>query len=161
MKLFDMTLARQQRKRDEPIQCEHAGCVNTTREGKSLCSDHIEQSPYAIQIRLRLEQRDAEDQRVTKLGPKAMRLDSMTVEEILLQLSIQGSRSVERLAVDLNIERETMLQYAHGLRKANLVTFSLTKRGGTVLNPKLPMLSPEFREADAAAGRAAMKRASA
>lgn len=161
MKLFDMTLAWNQRKRDEPIHCEHPGCTNSTREGKALCQDHVLESAYAIRIRRQLDQRTAEDANVTELGHKAVRLDGMTVEEILLQLSIHGARSVKRLAKELNIDEETMLQYCEGLRKVKLVTFSLSKRGATIINPKFPVFSSEFREADAAAGRADAKRASA
>lgn len=158
MRLMNPALLVAPRKRDVGVTCEHAGCSNWTKEGKSLCPDHVQELPYVIQIRQQLEQRVEEDRRVAELGAKAVRLDGMTVEEILLQLAIHGSRSVERLARDTNTEYDTMLKYAAALRKARLVTFTYSKRGATILHPKLPMLSPEFREADAATTKSAMKK---
>lgn len=129
-----------QPRRLSPRHCEAAGCVHATREGKAYCSDHVEMHPYVQDLIARLDQRESEDERVQKRGPRAVNLQGITTQEILQHLAFHGPRTEERLCRELNLEVKTLQGYVQALRRKKLVTLGHTKRGSTVVKLTKPLL---------------------
>ncbi|MCO5169301.1 MAG: hypothetical protein M9894_23400 [Planctomycetes bacterium] len=122
-----------QPRRLSPRHCEAPGCSQATREGKAYCSDHVEMHPYVQDLIARLEQRESEDDRVNRRGPRAVNLQGITTQEILQHLAFHGPRTEERLCRELNLEVKTLQGYVQALRRKKLVTLGHTKRGSTVV----------------------------
>jgi predicted transcriptional regulator len=122
-----------QPRRLSPRHCEATGCSHATREGKAYCSDHVEMHPYVQDLITRLEQREEEDERVNKRGPRAVNLQGITTQEILQHLAFHGPRTEERLCRELNLDVKTLQGYVQALRRKKLVTLGHTKRGSTVV----------------------------
>ena len=116
--------------------CDSPGCFETTREGKTYCSNHIEMQPYVRDLLKRMEQRHEEDEMVRREGSVAVNLEGITVKEIKLQLSISGSRTEERLTRELQIDKTVIHNYAIRLNKEGLVEFGRTLRNNLTVNLK-------------------------
>jgi hypothetical protein len=129
-----------QPRRLSPRHCEAPGCIQATREGKAYCSDHVEMHPYVQDLIARLEQREAEDERVAKRGPRAVNLQGITSQEILQHLAFHGPRTEERLCRELNLDVKTLQGYVQALRRKKLVTLGHTKRGSTVVKLTKPLV---------------------
>lgn len=138
--------------------CDAEGCNAATREGKPFCSDHVERHAYVQDLLGQIAEREAEDERVRKVGPKAANLKGITAQEILQHLYFNGPRTVERLSRELNLEIEIIRGYARALAKANHVTLGSTKRGAMVLKPTKP---PPPAVAEALAAEAERQRRAA
>ena len=80
-----------------------------------------------------LSTKDEQDEAVNKKGPRAVNLDSITVQELLQHLEMHGARTEERLARELNLELKTITSYVRALRRGRLVTTGYTKRGSTLV----------------------------
>jgi predicted transcriptional regulator len=96
--------------------------------------------PYVQDLIARLEQRESEDERVHKRGPRAVNLQGITTQEILQHLAFHGPRTEERLCRELNLEVKTLQGYVQALRRKKLVTLGHTKRGSTVVKLTKPLL---------------------
>ena len=113
--------------------CERSGCSKTTREGKPFCPDHVEQHPYVQTILGGLAEREAETQRVRTKGPSAVDPAGLTAQELVLHLSLHGSRTVERLSREFQLESQVINDYVHALRDEGKVVLGRTTRGSTVV----------------------------
>lgn len=129
-----------QPRRLSPRHCEAPGCNQATREGKAYCSDHVEMHPYVQDLIMRLEEREAEDERVNRRGPRAVNLQGITTQEILQHLAFHGPRTEERLCRELNLEVKTLQGYVQAMRRKKLVTLGHTKRGSTVVKLAKPLV---------------------
>lgn len=113
--------------------CHSSGCSHTTREGKPYCPDHVGQHPYVQEILSALEERRAEDDKVRARGARAVNLKGLTAKEILLHLTLHGSRTIERLSRELQIDNEVLLGYVRALVKRGVIDLGRTNRGSTVV----------------------------
>ena len=113
--------------------CENRGCENTTREGKPFCPSHVENHEYVRTILMALAEREAETVRVRENGPAAVNTSGLTAQELLLHLSLHGSRTVERLSREFQLESEVMFNYVTALRTEGSVVLGRTTRGSTVV----------------------------
>ena len=104
-----------------------------TREGKPFCSEHVEKHPYVQNVLKQLDTRDAEDAAVLEKGESAANLAGITAHELLQQLELNGPRTVQRLARELNIDHKIVTGYVNALSKRGLVETDLTRRGSTVV----------------------------
>lgn len=129
-----------QPRRLSPRHCEAPGCNQATREGKAYCSDHVEMHPYVQDLIMRLEEREAEDERVQRRGPRAVNLQGITTQEILQHLAFHGPRTEERLCRELNLDVKTLQGYVQAMRRKKLVTLGHTKRGSTVVKLAKPLV---------------------
>lgn len=129
-----------QPRRLSPRHCEAPDCNQATREGKAYCSDHVEMHPYVQDLIMRLEEREAEDERVNRRGPRAVNLQGITTQEILQHLAFHGPRTEERLCRELNLEVKTLQGYVQAMRRKKLVTLGHTKRGSTVVKLAKPLV---------------------
>ena len=108
-----------------PVYCEV--CGSATRAGKPFCSAHVEQSPYVSSLLERLER---EQKAVMAGNLRAIDLSGDTAGEIYDQLSYYGSRSVPRLARDLNHPSPLVLRYLRAFQRAGYpVEISISPRG--------------------------------
>lgn len=129
-----------QPRRLSPRHCEAPGCNQATREGKAYCSDHVEMHPYVQDLIMRLEEREAEDERVHRRGARAVNLQGITTQEILQHLAFHGPRTEERLCRELNLDVKTLQGYVQAMRRKKLVTLGHTKRGSTVVKLAKPLV---------------------
>lgn len=114
--------------------CERADCGASTREGKSHCSEHVDELPYVRDLMVQLAKREADDDVVKRRGAAGIDLgSSITAQEIMLHLSLHGTRTMERLCRELNLEDRTLRRYLAELRRRKLVRFGTTKRGSTTV----------------------------
>jgi predicted transcriptional regulator len=96
--------------------------------------------PYVQDLIMRLEEREAEDERVNRRGPRAVNLQGITTQEILQHLAFHGPRTEERLCRELNLEVKTLQGYVQAMRRKKLVTLGHTKRGSTVVKLAKPLV---------------------
>lgn len=113
--------------------CEYAGCTKTTREGKPYCPDHVDNHPYVQSILHVLAEREAETDRVRTHGADAVDPAGLTAQELVLHLSLHGSRTVERLSREFQLESKVIENYVKALRREGKVVVGRTTRGSTVV----------------------------
>ena len=119
----------------ESRTCDHPGCVERTRDGKPFCLDHVEDHPYVRGLLAQIAEREAQDDLVSRKGPRAVELDGVTVQEILQHLELHGARTKERLVREVNLPAAVLHGYVRALVKRGLVKLGKTKRGSTVVRP--------------------------
>lgn len=132
LSLFD-AIARTGRDRHKNRICEQPGCLQSTREGKPYCPDHVEMHPYVQTILARIAERDEQDEKVAAKGSRAVVLESVTVQEVLQHLAFHGARTEERLVLELNLDTKTLSGYLGALSHRGYVSFGKTKRGSTLV----------------------------
>jgi len=108
--------------------CGIPGCGDTTREGKDFCTEHVESQPYVQYILKKLAERDEEDERVRMEGVSAVNIEGITVEEITLHLKQNGTRTIERLAREIPLDKSVIRSYVIAMQEKSLVKFSWTER---------------------------------
>ena len=108
-------------------------CAQSTREGKPFCPDHVDHHSYVQEILKILEERKAEEDRVRHEGPEAVNLTGLTARELMVHLSQHGSRTVERLSREFQLEAPVMHDYVAALHTEGLVIVGRTTRGSTVV----------------------------
>lgn len=113
--------------------CAAPGCLATTREGKPFCPDHVDRHSYVQSILAVLATREAEEERVRVEGPSAVNPDGLTAQELMLHLSLHGSRTVERLSREFQLETQVMTNYVDALHDWGKVVLGRTTRGSTVV----------------------------
>jgi len=113
--------------------CERRGCFKTTREGKPYCPDHVQDHEYVKNILSILAEREAEEGRVRAKGPVAVDTTGLTATELLLHLTLHGSRTVERLSREFQLENTVMRNYVDALQTQGTVVLGRTTRGSTVV----------------------------
>jgi hypothetical protein len=107
--------------------------MKTTREGKPFCPDHVEHHAYVQSILQVLDEREAERDRVRQHGPSAVDPKGLTVQELVLHLSLHGSRTVERLSREFQLESAVIHNYVDALKSLGTVILGRTTRGSTVV----------------------------
>lgn len=122
MRLSDLR-AHETSQRRQTKYCDVEGCNAATREGKPYCPDHIEMSPYVRGVVGALLQREREDEAVLRAAhpERVCNFDGITVQGIIQQLAVHGTRSRERLCRELSMDRELLDKYAEALIKRRLV----------------------------------------
>lgn len=113
--------------------CETEGCMKTTREGKPHCPDHVEHHAYVQSILEVLTAREDERERVRQFGPGEVDLSGLTASELVLHLSLHGSRTVERLSREFQLDSKVIHNYVDALRTDGQVVLGRTTRGSTVV----------------------------
>lgn len=127
-------LGRTRVKHTRVKRCEIPSCSRATREGKPFCPDHVEDHPYARSLIEALVARRVEEALVLERGAQAASLDGITAKEIIGSVSVYGSRTVERIARELSLDRKTVEGYAQALARGKRVHLTKTKRGAVVVN---------------------------
>jgi biotin operon repressor len=125
--------------RHERRRCSVAGCELKTREGKPFCSDHVEEHPYVQGVLDQVEAMQQEERNARKRGRRGVDLEGHIARELVRELSVHGSRSVERMARDLGLDQVVVRTYAQALEAKGLATLERTRRGYTKveLDPNL------------------------
>jgi len=111
--------------------CRVDQCQQTTREGKSFCTDHIEFQPYIRDLIKRMADRKLEDEQVRREGSKAVNLDGITAGEILLHLRQGGTRTEERLERETRLDKVIIHNYLVRLSMEGTIKFGRTSRNNT------------------------------
>ena len=109
--------------------CEQAECKLSTREGKPFCPDHVAEHVYVRNIQDQLLVRTNEWKAVEKKGGEAVDVAGTTAKEILLILTMQGSRTIKRISREVNLDSSLVESYIDALKKAGLVQVGRTTRG--------------------------------
>ena len=124
-------------------QCDKKGCNALTKAGKSFCTEHILYVARAKDLRVRLDGVENEIERVRLKGTKAVNLDGLVVEEILVGIAHQGQVTWRRLCISHvaffnSVKERTTNYYCERLRKEGLVKVTRNKRSNVVvsLTPK-------------------------
>ena len=115
--------------------CAWNGCGKTTREGKPFCSDHVEQHGYVQEILEILAEKEAEEERVRQHGSDAVDPEGLNARELLLHLDQHGSRTIERLAREFQLESNVISGYVEALASRGRVVTGRTTRGSVVVQP--------------------------
>ena len=113
--------------------CIAKGCDDTTREGKPYCPEHVDLNEYVVNILGILAERKAEQNRVRVEGPSAVNPKGLTSKELILHLSQHGSRTVERLSREFQLDTPVMHYYVNALLAQGKVVLGRTTRGSTVV----------------------------
>jgi hypothetical protein len=116
--------------RNKPERCKI--CGKATRDGKDLCSAHIEESDYAKKLASRLAQMKRHDEEAAE-DRTEISVENETVKEILFSLKLSGPRTIERLVQELHRDKKIIENYVKALVKKRLVKTKLTKRGSTMV----------------------------
>lgn len=103
-------------------------CGETTREGKEFCTKHVENHPYIKNLMQRMKVRETEDHTVMMEGSKAVNLNGLTVQEILIHMRQTGTKTVEGLSKSLGLEKTILQKYLFALRDKNRVELVSTAR---------------------------------
>lgn len=103
-------------------------CRDTTRENKLFCTRHVESHPYVQYLLKRIADRDTEDELVRMKGAVAVNLTGITVQEILLQLRQNGTRTVERLTREIQLDKTVIRNYVVSMQSAQIVRLGWTAR---------------------------------
>jgi len=111
--------------------CRVDSCQGSTREGKTFCTDHIEFQPYIRDLLQRIITRNKEDEQVRTEGSKAVNLDGITSQEILLHLRQGGTRTEERLERETRLDKVIIHNYLVRLSMEGKVRFGRTGRNNT------------------------------
>ncbi len=115
--------------------CEAPGCNKSTREKKPFCSDHVEMHPYVQELLKAMADQAAEQEKVDqKISAQHVPADSLTVQEIINHIKVHGSRTVERLARELNFEVELIHRYVNTLVSRGVLKRGQTKRGSVIVS---------------------------
>jgi len=64
---------------------------------------------------------------------KVIKPDSLTVKEILIELSVKGPRTLEALAKAVNVDKDLLKKYINYLAKSKQVKLGKNTRGATVI----------------------------
>lgn len=113
--------------------CRSPNCVQTTREGKPFCPDHVEHHPYVQEILGTLAEREAEEERVRTGGAPAVDPRGLTARELVLHLSLHGARTIERLSRELQLDTAIVEGYVNALVERGSIALGRTNRGSTVV----------------------------
>ena len=113
--------------------CGSSGCLHSTREGKPYCPDHVKEHPYVQGILSTLQDVHAEREKVRERGARAVDLKGLTTKELLLHLTLNGARTIERLARELQLDSVVLNGYVRALVKQGVVDLGRTNRGSTVV----------------------------
>lgn len=108
--------------------CKTETCKETTREGKLFCTDHVELHPYVQYLLKRIADRATEDEKVRMQGATSVNISGITVQEILLQLKQNGTRTVERLTREIQLDKTVIRNYVIAMRNSHLVRLGWTVR---------------------------------
>ena len=103
-------------------------CEETTREGKEYCTRHVENHAYIKDLMARMREREQQDHEVMMSGSSAVKMDGITVKEILLHLRQTGTKTVEGLAKALQLEKFVVQKYVFALRDSKHVEIISTAR---------------------------------
>ena len=68
-----------------------------------------------------------------KKGPSAVDPAGLTASELMLHLSLHGSRTVERLSREFQLESDVIHNYVSALKSEGKVVLGRTTRGSTVV----------------------------
>jgi len=136
---------------DEAKYCQHLvtdeitgitePCRIITRGGKPFCQKHIGQGSYIQDLMERLAGKQYEEAVAEERGTKKLEeyleerqiISSLTMEELLLILKLQGSRTVNLLAIEMNVSKKIAETYVALLKKRGKVKTYKNKRGAIVV----------------------------
>jgi hypothetical protein len=106
--------------------------MNTTRERKPFCAEHVQEHPYINDLMRRLADSEREVARVKQRGAKEVDTQGLLAREILRELA-HGDRTVERLARDMQIDPSVVDCYVRALARRGRVTLGETSRGNVLV----------------------------
>lgn len=113
--------------------CEVPGCKAPTREGKPVCSVHVERQPYVRALLEAIATHEREVERVRARGPRAVDPRGLMAREILLHLHLHGARTPERLARELQLDGPALEGYLAALTGRGVVERVASRRGGVLV----------------------------
>lgn len=121
--------------------CRHKGCHRTTRERKPFCPDHVDKHDYVKRLKKKIASKQKEEAKVEKRGMRAIKEDSITLQEVRVELAIHGPKTLSRLAKDVNLATNTAKGYVDFLERRDLVKYSTNTRGTLIVEPKFSSLN--------------------
>lgn len=113
--------------------CEKQGCNQTTREGKPFCSDHVDEHPYVRDLLADLAAREEDEERILSKRTKGVDINGPTVTTVLAYLEQNGTRTIERMVRDTQIDERAMEHIVTVLKKHKRITTGRTNRGSTTV----------------------------
>jgi len=114
--------------------CQVAACKNQTKEGKPYCIDHVHNHTYVKSLLATIAKKEHEEATVASTGPSHITANSLTLKDILVHLRSNGPRTYEKLSQDMGLSKRSTTAYTQYLHTKNLVTFSKTNRGSTMIH---------------------------
>ena len=127
--------SREHRSRTETRTCEEPGCNEKTKEEKPYCKKHILQSPYVMRLQQMMKAREAEEAAASKGSPHLSshlteHPDSLPIQELLTFLEMEGAKTIDSLAKNLQLDKATVKRYAKYLESQGRVFLRRGKRKG-------------------------------
>lgn len=124
------TLLRgQPRSYNQVKHCQIEGCEASTREGKPYCPEHVGRNDYVQQLMAKIAEKDNEAERVMTRGQKVISNDSITLQDIVQDLKLHGSRTVARLSREFQLDSKIISGYVQRLVKEGRAETFRTNRG--------------------------------
>lgn len=120
--------------RRESLKCEKSDCTNSTREGKPLCLEHVEDMDYAKTVRAELDRRDREVELLAEGKRNKLNKDSHLVQETMSLLLTQ-SFTAPALAKNLGVPLASAEHLIIRIVRLGLAKQSRTQRGHLRLSP--------------------------
>lgn len=130
----------------QPVRyCTMLGCRTQTKDGKPFCVRHVEHCAYVVEVQRKIDQREQEIADVKRgRGSHVIKRDSIVINDLLLTLKIDGSRTVAKLARDDNrLDKTSTEVYARQMRKFGLVSMMLNERRKWVVHA-MPNALPDI-----------------
>jgi len=112
-------------------------CGKTTREGKSYCSDHVEEGSYIQGLMDRISGKDYEEDLAetsyARFRDHVGDEYTTTMDEIKLCLTLHGPRSIARIAKDIGINKDAAKSYIALLSHRGDVSITINTRGASIV----------------------------
>lgn len=122
------TIAPVNETKRQPVSRCHQ-CGHATKNGKSLCVEHITEGDYPMWIASVLKSSEHEAERVLKTRSiRSIKSDSLLLKDILTTLHTK-SRTIKSLAKDMLLPYDLVEVYARYLLKNKVAALRPTKKG--------------------------------
>lgn len=108
--------------------CDHPGCLETTRERKPYCSEHVLENPYAVVLVTETERHELEIAG-GKEGKDPVDPNGTVAADVLGWIRQNGASTAGRIGRVLTCSEERAEWIMKGLERSGLLVLSRTRRG--------------------------------
>jgi len=113
--------------RSERTYCKQ--CGNPAKEGKDVCIEHLNKSPYVAELLKKIKEHEKETACIKKHGVEGVSLTGWHVTEILTELKLHGPKTVHGLARATQFDPEIVEACLAKLEPAGKIETSTSRRG--------------------------------
>jgi len=106
------------------LKCEL--CDKETTSSKPYCIDHLDKLPEVANIKKAMNNFMQEQQKIAEKGKKAITRKGLLITDIIRELKL-GSRTFERLAMDVDLPKTVLAHCIEWLEENNLIKIEISQ----------------------------------